>query len=214
MHASATRDRPLAFSRVEGLPLHSGHGLEVFLASYEGGQTLASFEKAGVAQKEMGVPTPEAAAVEGVDPHSKPDVLIVEDDEDEVRIITRALRRHGMISRFKIVRSGEAALAYLDEDSKGVDHHAPMRPKVILLDLKLSGINGREVLRRIRAHDGLCTIPVVILSSSTSADELCECYRLGANSFVTKPVALDHPGDHVLEIARYWLDLNRPVEDG
>ena len=108
MHASATRDRPLAFSRVEGLPLHSGHGLEVFLASYEGGQTLASFEKAGVAQKEMGVPTPEAAAVEGVDPHSKPDVLIVEDDEDEVRIITRALRRHGMISRFKIVRSGEA----------------------------------------------------------------------------------------------------------
>jgi CheY-like chemotaxis protein len=140
----------------------------------------------------------------------KPDVLVVEDDEDEVGFISRALRRHGMTSRFKIVRSGEEALAYLESTSRGESRRA-VRPKVVLLDLKLTGIGGREVLQRIRAHDDLCTIPVVILSSSLSAEEVCDCYRLGANSFVAKPARSEHPGDHVLEIAHYWLDLNRPV---
>ena len=137
-------------------------------------------------------------------------MLVVEDDEDEVRIITRALRRHGMISRFKIVRSGEAALAYLDEDSKGLDHHGPMRPKVILLDLKLSGINGREVLRRIRRLGGRDPgghPPVV------ERRRPCECYWLGANSFVTKPVALITPATCARD--RLLLaDVNRPVTDG
>jgi CheY-like chemotaxis protein len=214
LHAAVTRNRPLAFSRVEGLPLNPGQGLDVFLACLQATQSLSSSEQAVTTEKEPGEPVPEAAALGGDDRSEKPDVLIVEDDEDEVRIITRAVRRHGMASRFKIVRSGEAALTYLEEDAKSTDPHGAAKPKVILLDLKLSGIGGREVLRRIRAHDGLCTIPVVILSSSSNSEELCECYRLGANSFVPKPVQGDHPGDHVLEIARYWLDLNRPVADG
>jgi len=212
MQAAVMGSEPLAFARVEGLPLHPGHGLDVFLAFFQSAQTVVGSEKAASTEKETREPVPEAAAVGGDESNAKPEVLVVEDDEDEVRIIARALRRHGMTSLFKIVRSGEAALAYLEEDSKGAEHHGA-RPKVILLDLKLSGIHGREVLRRIRAHDHLCTIPVVILSSCSNADELCECYRLGANSFVQKPVAGDHPGDHVLEIARYWLDLNRPAAE-
>ena len=213
MQAAVMGTEPRAYARVEGLPLHPGHGLDVFFAYYQVTQTLASSEKVAATEKETREPVPEPAAVGGEEPGAKPQVLVVEDDEDEVRIIARALRRHGMTSLFKIVRSGEAALEYLAEDSKGADAHGTP-PKVILLDLKLSGINGREVLRRIRAHDDLCTIPVVILSSSTSADDRCECYRLGANSFVAKPAAGDHPGDHVLEIARYWLDLNRPAAEG
>jgi CheY-like chemotaxis protein len=159
---------------------------------------------AGVAAE----PAPTGARESRPDP--KPDVLIVEDDEDEVRFIARALERQGVTGRFKIVRSGEAALEYLESTSRQ-DPRSPPAPKVVLLDLKLSGIDGTEVLRRIRAHDGLCTIPVVILSSTSSAEEICSCYRLGANSFVAKPARSENPGAHVLEISRYWLDLNRPA---
>lgn len=209
---AATRNRILAYSRVEGLPLHPGHGLGFFPAFQ---QALPPLETAEAKEPTAVPPTaPEPAPVGAEDGQApKPDVLVVEDDDDEVRIISRALRRHGMTSRFKIVRSGEAALDYLGEEEKGAEHHAESRPKVILLDLKLTGIGGREVLRRIRAHDDLCTIPVVILSSTSSAEDLCECYRLGANSFVPKPAASDRPGEHVLEIARYWLELNRPAAD-
>jgi CheY-like chemotaxis protein len=143
-------------------------------------------------------------------PPPKPEVLIVEDDEDEVRFITRAIQRHGVPSRYKIVRTGEAALEYLESTARH-DQRSPPAPKVVLLDLKLTGMDGSEVLKRIRAHDELCTIPVVILSSTSSADEICACYRSGANSFVAKPARSENPGSHVLEISRYWLDLNRPA---
>lgn len=171
-----------------------------------------------VGRKSEGAGGPAASIAEKAEPAGaleatsspKPEVLIVEDDDDEVRFITRAIQRHGMSSRFKIVRSGEAALEYLESTARA-DPRAPPAPRVVLLDLKLSGIDGSEVLRRIRAHDDLCTIPVVILSSTSSADEICNCYRLGANSFVAKPAGSAEPGAHVLEIARYWLDLNRPA---
>lgn len=139
----------------------------------------------------------------------QPEVLVVEDDEDEVRIIHRAIHRHGMDSKFEIVRSGEDALAYLHVAEEAEAKASTPRPKVVILDLKLSGIDGQEVLRQIRADEKLCTLPVVIVSSSRKDRDVCECYRLGANSFVTKPQGRDHPGDHVLEIAHYWLDLNR-----
>ncbi len=151
-------------------------------------------------------------------PSQKPEVLIVEDDDDEVRFITRAIQRVGMANRFKIVRSGEAALEYLESTARSDDRSPPAPkpppPKVVLLDLKLSGIDGSEVLRRIRAHDDLCTIPVVILSSTSSPDEICNCYRIGANSFVAKPARSENPGAHVIEISRYWVDLNRPAGAG
>ena len=151
--------------------------------------------------------------------HPKPDVLIVEDDEDEVRFIVRAIQREGIVGRFKIVRSGEEALEYLEstlESTPSADPRPPTLPKppvpkVVLLDLKLGGIGGAEVLRRMRAHDDWCTIPVVILSSTSSPEEICNCYRIGANSFVAKPARSESPGAHVLEISRYWLDLNRPA---
>ena len=140
-----------------------------------------------------------------------PDVLVVEDDDDEVRIIRRAIKRSGMESRFKIVRSGEEALEYLRAIAGRETHHGPPRLKVVILDLKLSGIGGQEVLRLVRADEKLRALPIVIVSSSRSQRDLSECYRLGANSFVSKHHGLEHPGDHVIAIARYWLELNRPV---
>ena len=98
----------------------------------------------------------------------RPEVLVVEDDEDEVRIIHRAIHRHGMDSKFKIVRSGEEALEYLRASAGREVHHGPPRLKVVILDLKLSGIGGQEVLRLVRADEKLRALPIVIVSSSRS----------------------------------------------
>jgi two-component system response regulator len=154
---------------------------------------------------------PLASSDEGGSQQPRPEVLVVEDDEDEISIIVRAIRRHGMEARFKIVRSGEDALEYLRRPISSDKHRNPPLPKVVILDLKLTGIGGREVLRRIRADEELHLLPVVILSSSRSLREMDECYLLGANSFVSKRPGLEPPGDHIVDIARYWLELNRPV---
>ena len=131
-----------------------------------------------------------------------PDVLVVEDDQDEQRIVRRALHQHGLDERVKIVGSGEEALEFLDRDR-------PHPPKVILLDLKLPGIDGHEVLRRIRADEALRTVPVVIVSSTDSDSDIGQCYLLGANSFIPKRHDVGAPGGYVIEAAHYWLDLNR-----
>ena len=138
---------------------------------------------------------------------SHADVLVVEDNEDEQRIVRRALLRDGLEGRVQFVNSGEAALDYLDRER-------PRLPKLILLDLRLSGIDGHEVLRRIRADESLRTIPVVIVSSSVSESDISQCYRLGANSFVPKRYDRGAPGEYVVQTAHYWLDLNRPVAAG
>ena len=207
-----SEDGPLG-GAAQGPGAESGGSLAVpasfqqveFLSTKRGGA-----EGISPAKRPTDGPETQSAAVAGSGREFHPDVLVVEDDDDEVAIISRAIRRQGVASLFKIVRSGEDALAYLGEVAQSKDETS-RSPKVILLDLKLGGIGGEEVLRQIRADEALCTIPVVILSSSMSKEDLCECYRLGANSFVSKPAGTDHPGDHVLEIARYWLELNRPA---
>lgn len=151
---------------------------------------------------------PAASGGQGVEP--RPDVLVVEDDDDEVRIIRRAIQRSGMESRFLIVRSGEEALEYLRTSATREERKGPPRLKVVILDLKLTGIGGHDVLRAIRADEKLSTLPIVIVSSSRDQRDVFESYRLGANSFVSKNHGLEHPGDHVIAIARYWLELNKP----
>lgn len=141
----------------------------------------------------------------------RPDVLVVEDDEDEVRIIQRAIRRNGLESRFKILPTGEDALDYLHASVSNEGGSHPALPKVVMLDLKLTGIGGEEVLRQIRADERLRALPIVVVSSSRSERDVRDCYRLGANSFVRKHGGHETPGEHVLVIARYWLDFNQPA---
>jgi two-component system, response regulator len=140
----------------------------------------------------------------------RPDVLVVEDDEDEVRIIQRAIRRKGLESRFKIMHTGEDALDYLHALASNEGSTHASLPKLVMLDLKLTGIGGEEVLRQIRADERLHALPIVIVSSSRSERDIRDCYRLGANSFVRKHCGHEAPGEHVLVIARYWLDFNQP----
>jgi two-component system response regulator len=138
----------------------------------------------------------------------RPEVLLVEDDSNDVTIALRAFRRHAMESRVKVLRDGAEVVDYL----LGVDSEpAPCPPKVILLDLKMPRMDGRDVLRELRANPRTRHIPVVVVSSSGRESDVRECYDLGANSFVVKEFDPARPGEYLVETVRYWLETNEPA---
>jgi len=129
------------------------------------------------------------------------DILLVEDNPNDAELTQRAFRKSDVDVRLAIVRDGAEALDYL--------FGGKPRPKVVLLDLKLPKIDGIDVLRRIRAGERTRTIPVVVLTSSQEERDIVECYELGANSYVVKPVDFDRFYRTVSDIGAYWLVLNK-----
>jgi len=132
-------------------------------------------------------------------------ILLVEDNPDDAALTERALHE-GMPASFKVATDGEEALDYLFNDANGV-------PPLVLLDLRLPTTDGLEVLRLIRENERTSVVPVVILTSSYSPDDLAVGYRYGANSYVRKPVDFDHFTDTARQIGRYWLVVNEPPSD-
>jgi CheY-like chemotaxis protein len=129
------------------------------------------------------------------------DILLVEDNPNDAELAQRALRKTNLGARLALARDGAEALEYLLSDRP--------RPKVIFLDLKLPKIDGLEVLRRTRDNDRARSIPVVVLTSSQEEKDIAECYRLGVNSYVVKPVEFDQFFKAVSDLATYWLLLNK-----
>jgi CheY-like chemotaxis protein len=133
---------------------------------------------------------------------------LVEDNANDEELAMIALKKHNIKNKVKIARDGVEALEYLfgSVDSETLKCVGPL---VILLDLKLPGIDGLEVLRRIKSHPEAKKIPVVILTSSSEEKDLVESYRLGANSHIRKPVDFNQFTEAVNQIGLYWLLLNK-----
>ncbi len=136
-----------------------------------------------------------------------PDVLLVEDNPDDMELTLRALRRHGLEHPVHVTRDGAEAVSYLLGDSPGTSR--PL-PKVVLLDLKLPKVGGFEVLSRIRADERTRRLPVVVISSSREEPDIREAYRLGASSYIVKPVEFEEFVRSVGIVGVYWLTLNQP----
>lgn len=138
-------------------------------------------------------------------------ILLVEDDPDDEALTLRALRRAHVDSTIVVARDGAEALDYLFATGAhaGRDPHA--LPQVVLLDLKLPKVDGLEVLRRLRADARTSWLPVVILTSSSEEEDRIAGYRLGANSFVRKPVDFSNFAAAVGQVGLYWLLLNEPM---
>lgn len=134
-------------------------------------------------------------------------VLLVEDNQDDERLMVRALSMNGQGSRLVVARDGSEAIKLLIGED-GAAHETKVRPSLILLDLKLPKLSGVEVLRRIRNHPETSTIPVVVLTSSDEDSDIQESYRAGANSYVRKPVDFDEFIDAVRQMEQYWIHTN------
>ena len=138
-------------------------------------------------------------------------ILLVEDNPDDEALAMRALAKTKVANEVVVAHDGAEALAFLF----GGGQQLTRSPDVILLDLKLPKVDGLEVLRRIRADQRTRFIPVVVLSSSDETKDVTESYRLGANSYIRKPVDFARFTDVVRQLGSYWLLLNEaPLPGG
>ncbi len=140
------------------------------------------------------------------------DALVVDDDPLEVELILLALgeaSRSGL--RIGVARDGEEALDFLLARG-GFRHRQSLAvPRLILLDLKLPRLDGVDVLRTIRSNPRTSTAPVVMLTSSAEPREVAQCYHLGANSVVQKPVVFGEFRATLHDLCHYWLGINQTI---
>ena len=132
------------------------------------------------------------------------EVLLIEDNAGDVRLTLEALRDAKVLNHLSIVSDGVEAMAFLH---KQPPFDKVPRPDIILLDLNLPRMNGREVLREIKTHESLRRIPVVILTTSRAEEDILRTYDLHANCFVTKPVDFDQFELVVRSISDFWFEI-------
>jgi CheY-like chemotaxis protein len=136
-------------------------------------------------------------------------ILLVEDNEDDVVLIQRALRKGGIDAPVHVACDGDEAIAYLSGTGKYHDSvHYPL-PTVVLLDIRLPRKNGLEVLEWLKSHDELALLPVVMFTNSAEEVDIRQAYKLGANSYLKKPYTLAETTTLLQTIGAYWLDYNR-----
>lgn len=141
--------------------------------------------------------------------HDEVEILVIEDNESDLELTLRALRKVNLANRVLAVRDGAQALDYLFANGEYSDREDAPHPRVVLLDLKLPKVDGIEVLRRIKSDPRTVTVPVVVLTSSAEESDRVASYKLGANSFIVKPVEFDSFARAVTEVGMYWMLLNR-----
>jgi len=139
---------------------------------------------------------------------SEVEILLIENNPTDVELTLRALNRNNLANRVHVVSDGEEALDYMFATGSYKDREMEKKPKVVLLDLKLPKVDGREVLRKIKSDEKSKDIPVVVLTSSKEEKDRIESYRLGVNSYIVKPVDFNQFTKSVQELGLYWLLLN------
>src|SRR6266478_8129830 len=136
-------------------------------------------------------------------------ILLAEDDPNDVELTLTALEEYNLANKVMVVRDGEEALDYLYRRGKS-QGRVNGNPIFVLLDLKMPKVNGLEVLRKMKTDERLKTIPVIVLTSSREAPDLAECYELGVNAYVVKPVDFQDFINAVKELGIFWAAINEP----
>jgi len=130
-------------------------------------------------------------------------ILLVEDDPADQKLIRASLKQQRLANDLHIVSSGEEGIDFLQR--RGDYRGRGAQPDLILLDLNMPGMGGKEFLRRIKDDEGLKQIPVVILTTSDSERDIIESYKLQASGYVSKPVTLDEFKEVMRKIKEYWF---------
>jgi two-component system response regulator len=135
-------------------------------------------------------------------------ILLVEDNPDDVKLTLRALEKSRIANEVVVARNGIEAIEYLTGTGKFAGRDPDVLPEVVLLDLKMPRMDGLELLQRIRSDKKTKLLPVVVLTTSTEDRDRVESYKLGANSYVRKPVDFSQFVEAVQHLGLYWLVLN------
>jgi two-component system, response regulator len=139
------------------------------------------------------------------------EVLLVEDNMSDAELTIRELKKHHLANNLVHVINGEEALEFVFGTGRFKEERASkINPKLILLDIQMPKVNGIEVLERIKSDAKTKTIPVVILTSSKEHPDIEKCYKLGANSYIVKPVNFENFSEAIKNIGFYWLLVNQP----
>lgn len=138
-------------------------------------------------------------------------ILLVEDNHDDVDLALMALGKTGIAEDVAVAHDGVEALEYLSGTGRFAGRDHTLLPKVVMLDLKMPRMDGLEFLRRIRAEERTRFLPVVVFTTSNENRDRLESYKLGANSYLTKPVEYKAFAETIRQLAAYWLMLNQPA---
>lgn len=136
-------------------------------------------------------------------------ILLVEDDPNDIELTLAALEEYNLSNEIVVARDGVEALDYLYRRGAFAERPAG-HPIVIMLDLKLPKLDGVQVLQQLKLDEAMRLIPVVILTSSRESQDLEECYKLGANAYVVKPVRFSEFIEAVKQIGIFWALINEP----
>lgn len=145
----------------------------------------------------------------GLSGHESKVILLIEDNIDDERLTLRALRRNNIMNEVVVAYDGQQAVDFLFCEGSFAGRDPSVMPSVIVLDLKLPKVSGLEVLKRIREEASTKHLPVVVLTATDDEAQIDAAYRAGANSFVQKPTEPSDYTEMVLNLAMYWLLINK-----
>ena len=144
--------------------------------------------------------------------HKKKIILLVEDNPDDEELTLLALQDYKLANEIVVVRDGEEALDFFACRGAYAERDPELLPQLVLLDINLPKVDGIEVLRAIRADARTALVPVVMLTTSKEEQDRVGSYRLGANSYIVKPVDFNQFVEAVRNLEMYWLVLNQPAQ--
>lgn len=135
-------------------------------------------------------------------------LLIIEDNNEDYQTVVRALKKCGFSDQIHHCENGDEVMEYLKKSHTPEGAEENGIPELILLDLNLPGMDGKEILAKIRQDDAYKKVPVVILTTSKNERDVEECYAQGANSYIEKPVDMEKFLATVKQIKEYWFETN------
>ena len=136
------------------------------------------------------------------------EIVLVEDNPDDAELTLRALKKSNISNHIIHLEDGAEALDFIFSKGKYTDRKNNAKPKIILLDLNMPKVNGIDVLRKIKSDESTKTVPVVVLTSSREDPDVQICYKLGANSYIVKPVGFENFTKAISELGLYWVLQN------
>jgi len=141
-------------------------------------------------------------------------ILMADDDEDDILLTTKALKQSRLLNTLISVSDGEELLEYLKRRGTYKNPDASPRPGLILLDLNMPKMDGREALREIKLDENLKDIPIIVFTTSKADEDIYRSYKLGVNSFITKPVKFEELIAVIASLGNYWFKIVKLPNNG